>query len=241
MMTHAETLAAAVPAMTGGGQLVALTAPDSPAAQQYRVLLRRLDQIAERRPLHVVAVTSASQGEGRTTTAANLALTAALDGRPTVLVEADLSRPALAEALGLASRAGLADLLAGTAEAAEAAARLGPLAVICAGQARDAGAALRSPRAGAVVEGLRAAYALVVLDAPPALAFADGDRLAAAADAALLVVRARVTPREVVRLALDALGDRAVGIVLNGVDPDASVHGRSLYPPAPAAAAPGGQ
>jgi Mrp family chromosome partitioning ATPase len=81
----------------------------------------------------------------------------------------------------------------------------------------------------------------VVFDAPPALAFADGDRLAAAADAALLVVRARVTPREVVRVALDALGDRAVGIVLNGVDLDASVHGRWLFPAAPAAAAPGGQ
>ena len=59
------------------------------------------------------------------------------------------------------------------------------------------------------MEQLRAAYELVVLDAPPALAFADGDAALGAADAALLVVRAGTTPRQVVRLALEALGDRA--------------------------------
>ena len=76
---------------------------------------------------------------------------------------------------------------------------------------------------------LRAAYELVVLDAPPALAFADGDRLSGEADAALLVVRAGATPRQVVRLALDALGDRAAGIVLNDVDPGSVAHGRWIW------------
>jgi Mrp family chromosome partitioning ATPase len=79
------------------------------------------------------------------------------------------------------------------------------------------------------MEQLRAAYDLVVLDAPPALAFADGDRIAAAADAALLVVRAGATPRQVVRLALESLGDRAAGIVLNDVDVETVAHGRWIY------------
>jgi Mrp family chromosome partitioning ATPase len=116
--------------------------------------------------------------------------------------------------------------------------------VILAGDAgADPGALLRSPAAPALLDRLRAGHELVVLDAPPALAFSDGDRLSGDADAALLVVRAGTTPRQVVRLALDALGDRAAGIVLNDVDPEAVAHGRWIWPgdgeepPAPAVAA----
>ncbi len=99
---------------------------------------------------------------------------------------------------------------------------------------------LQSPRAPALMEQLRAAYELVVLDAPPALALADGDRVASAADAALLVVRAGATPREVVRLAVEALGERCAGVVLNGVDATGVAHGRWLYgDPAAPPSAPG--
>jgi protein-tyrosine kinase len=229
-MIPVETLEAALPKDREETRLVALAAPESVAAEQYRVLLQRLERLGERRPLRVVAITSTARGEGRTTTAANLALTAAKDGRATVLVEADLRRPALAALFGLAPRAGLADVIGGTAEIATAVVRVGPLAVLCAGEVRDPGATARSPRAAAVIESLRAAYELVILDAPPAIAFSDGDRIAGAADGALLVVRANETPRAVVRLAVDALGDRAAGVVLNGVDADATVNGRWLFP-----------
>lgn len=229
-MMPAETLQANHSGTGSDARFVALAAPDSPAAEQYRVLYQRILKLAVRRPLRVVAVTSAGRREGRTTTAANLALTAAHEGRPTVLVEADLRRPSLSRLLGLAPRAGIADVLAGRAELAQATVRLGPLAVIVAGENRDAGALLRGPAAASLLDQLRAAYELVVLDAPPALAFADGDRLSGDADAALLVVRAGATPRQVVRLALDALGDRVAGIVLNDVDPDAVAHGRWIYP-----------
>ncbi len=229
-MMPAETLQGTHPSIGPEARLVALAAPDSPAAEQYRVLYQRIARLAVRRPLRAVAVTSAGRREGRTTTAANLALTAAQEGRSTVLVEADLRRPSLARLLGLAPRAGIADVLAGRAELAQATIRLGPLAVVVAGEDRDPGALLRGPAAAALLDQLRAAYELVVLDAPPALAFSDGDRLSGDADAALLVVRAGATPRQVVRLALEALGDRAAGIVLNDVDPDAVAHGRWIYP-----------
>jgi protein-tyrosine kinase len=228
-MMPAETLKATLPAATPESRLVALDAPHSAAAEQYRVLHQRILRLATRRPIRVVAITSAGRGEGRTTTAANLALTAAQEGRTTLLVEADLRRPSLASLMGLAPRPGLAEVLAGSAELAQAIARVGPLSVLCAGEARDEGE-VRTPRATAVMEQLRAAYDLVVLDAPPALAFADGDRIAAAADAALLVVRAGATPRQVVRLALESLGERAAGIVLNDVDVETVAHGRWIYP-----------
>jgi len=229
-MMPAETLQASHAAIAPEARLVALAAPDSPAAEQYRVLYQRILKLAVRRPMRVVAVTSAGRHEGRTTTAANLALTAAQEGRATVLVDADLRRPSIARLLGLAPRPGVADVLAGRAELAQAMTRLGPLAVLGAGEDRDAVALLRSPAAAALLDQLRATHELVVLDAPPALAFADGDRLSGDADAAILVVRAGATPRQVVRLAIDALGERAAGIVLNDVDPDAVAHGRWMYP-----------
>jgi capsular exopolysaccharide synthesis family protein len=226
-MMPAETLKTTLPGTLAESRLVVLAAPDSPAAEQFRVLHQQLVRLAARRPLRVIAVTSAGRGEGRTTTAANLALAAAQEGRSTLLVEADLRRPAIAALFGLAPRAGLAELLDGGAELGQAVARLGPLSILCAGDARDDTS--RSPRAPVLMEQLRGAYDLVVLDAPPAMAFSDGDRLAAAADGALLVVRAGSTPRQVVRLALDALGERAAGIVLNDVDVSSVAHGRWIY------------
>jgi protein-tyrosine kinase len=237
-MIPAETLKATFPATAPESRLVALVEPQSPAAEQYRVLWQRVLRLSVRRPMRVLAITSAGRAEGRSLTAANLALTAAQEGRPTILVEADLRRPALAALFGLVPRAGLVDVLEGTAELGQAVVRSGGLALLCAGDVRDGQGALRSPRAPQVMDQLRAAYEHVILDAPPALAFADGDRVAAAADAALLVVRAGTTPRQVVRLALDALGDRAAGVVLNDVDPAAVAHGRWLYPDAAGAPAP---
>ena len=228
-MIPADTLEATHPAATPGSPLVALAAPESAAAEQYRVLYHRLVRLAARRSLRIVAVTSASRGEGRTLTAANLALTAAQEAHDVVLVEADVRRPALGTLFGLAPRPGLAEVLEGAAELSQAVARVGALSVLCAGAVPDATALLRHARAASVMDQLRAAYGLVVLDAPPALAFTDGDRLASAADAAILVVRAGVTPRQVVRLALESLGDLAAGVVLNDVDADAVAHGRWLY------------
>ena len=229
-MMSAETLQTALPELHPEARLVALDAPDSPAAGQFRVLWQRVLRLAASRPLRLLAVTSAGRGEGRTTTAANLALTAAMDGRETLLVEADLRHPALGRLLGLVPRPGLGDVLEGRAELQEAVARLGPLAILAAGEARDPGAALRAPAAAALAGRLRADWELVILDAPPALAFADGDRLSGEADAAFLVVRAGTTPRQVIRTALDALGDRAAGLVLNDVDRGSLPYGRWLFP-----------
>jgi protein-tyrosine kinase len=228
-MIPADTLQATHPAAAPEKKLVALAAPESPSAEQYRVLYQRLARLAARRPMRVVAVTSASRGEGRTTTAANLALVGAQEGRAVVLVDGDLRWPSVASLFGLAPRAGIAEVLDGTAELSQALVRVGPLSVLCAGDVRDPAAAIRHPRTAALVDQLRAAYDLVVVDAPPALAFSDGERLAGAADAAVLVVRAGVTPRQVVRLALESLGDRAAGVVLNDVDPESVAHGRWLY------------
>src|SRR5436305_13229863 len=124
-------------------RLVALTAPMSAAAEQYRMLLHRLRHIRALRGEAiqggaVIAVTSAVRGEGVSLTAANLALTAARarDAR-LALVDCDLRRGGLAQLFDMGSRAGLADILTGKTEVGEALGRYheGQLAVLAAGRA----------------------------------------------------------------------------------------------------------
>ena len=199
-------------------RLVVLAKPESMAAEQYRVLLARLDRIHGTRPMRAVAITSCARGEGRSVTAVNLALTAAREGREVALVECDLRKPSLARLLDLTPRGGLAEVIEGKVELAQALSRVDGVMVLCAGEARDPAAVMRNPRLAMTLDTLRASFPLVVLDAPPALALADTGRLATLADGIVLVVRAGETPRDVVRLAVETLGDRLLGIVLNGVE-----------------------
>ena len=217
MSVPAETLGALV-AGREQARLVAVAAPESAAAEQYRILLARLDRAAVARPLRAIAITSCTRGEGRSTTAANLALTAAREGRETALVEGDLRRPGLAQLFDVAPRVGLAEVAEGRAELAQALVRVGGVTLLCAGEARDPAAAMRSPRIAATVDALRSSFPLVLVDAPTALFLSDGSRLAASMDGIILVVRAGETPRDLVRMAIDALPQRLLGIVLNGVD-----------------------
>ena len=144
--------------------------------------------------------------------------TAAADRVEVALVECDLRKPSLARLLDLAPRGGLAEVVEGKVELAQALSRVDGVMMLCAGDARDPAAVLRNPRLAMTLDTLRASFPLVVLDAPPALALADAGRLAAMADGIVLVVKAGETPRDVVRLAVETLGDRLLGIVLNGVE-----------------------
>jgi protein-tyrosine kinase len=217
MSVPAETLGETLPRPEEVPPAI-IAPPESLAAEQFRLLLARIDRAAAARPLRTIAVSSCARGEGRSTTAVNLAFAAAREGRDVVLVECDLRRPKLAALLDLAPRAGLAEVVEGKADLSQALTRVNGVAVVCAGDARDPASVLRSPRFGSTLDVLRSSFPLVVLDAPPALAFADASRLAAAVDGVLLVVRAGATPREVVRMAVDSLSEKVIGIVLNGVE-----------------------
>ena len=81
--------------------------PDGPEADGYRTLMYRLQMANAERRAQVILVTSAVEGEGKTTTAANLALALARAGHRTALVELDLWRPALHRVFGFKTRLGL--------------------------------------------------------------------------------------------------------------------------------------
>ncbi len=212
-----------LPANRGPG-LVALTAPASVAAEQYRVLYHRIERLRQGREMKVVTLTSAVAGEGKSLTAANLALVAAASDprRRVLLVDGDLRRPRLGALLDVEERPGLGEFLAGEALLPEVVRKApgSPLQVIPAGAPReDAGRLLSGQTMRLLLEQARTHWDEIYLDASPVLPVADGALLAGLGDGVVLVVKAGATSRGLVARAIETLaGARLLGCVLNGVE-----------------------
>lgn len=193
----------------------------APRAESFRVLRTNLQFIDPDAHHKVFVVTSSLPGEGKTTTAANLALALAEGGEKVVLVEGDLRRPKVAEYLRLESSVGLTTVLIGKlslADAIQSTASDG-LAVLTSGSTPPNPAEmLKSSAMGSLIASLRETYDIVLIDAPPLLPVTDGALLAAQADGALLVVRHGKTTSDQVTLAverLEAVGAAPVGVIFN--------------------------
>jgi protein-tyrosine kinase len=200
--------------------LVAGLAPKSLAAEQYRGLRTRLAHAEGSSSLRTVLVTSPQKAEGKSITAANLALTMAQElHRRVLIVEADLRKPSMGKLFGLPPGPGLAEYLSGTCELGDAMKFLVDynLTVIPAGEAPTNPAELLGSTAmRRMLDHLRTRFDRVILDTPPVLPLADVAVLAPIVDGALLVVRAGVTPKPAIENALRAFdASRLLGIVLN--------------------------
>ena len=202
-----------------------------PAVEAFRTLVADLkisstgpNGDAVRRSL---AVTSSAQGEGKTFTACNLALSWAANGSRTILVDADLRAGSVARFFKMPMGArGFGDVLRGT-DRLEAAVQVIPvkgnhvLHVLTAGSrdADDAMDALHLPgRFADVFEELESEYDFIVVDTPPLNIVSDSTIIAAAADGVLFVVRSGITRPDSLDLALNRLrrvNRNLVGLVLN--------------------------
>ncbi|HXW08863.1 MAG TPA: CpsD/CapB family tyrosine-protein kinase [Vicinamibacterales bacterium] len=218
----------AMPSQPADGDLgmdplfVAVTAPGSLAAEQYRLLRTRIESHEQGRRTQILLVTSPRIGDGKTTTSANLALTMAQEFQQrVVLVEADLRRPTLAAQFGVRSEPGLVDVLVGAATLDEALVNVPDhqISLLSAGlPAARSSELLASTMMQRTLTALRGRFTRIVIDTPP-VALADTHVLARLADGVLVVVRAGVTPKPAVERALAGVDrDRLMGIVLNEVD-----------------------
>ena len=205
--------------------------------EAMRIIRTNLELMSVADPIKSVVVTSPLPEEGKSTAAAALAFASALAGRHTLLLEADLRRPALAQRLGIAQGPGLADYLSGGTpeiiqpvlvpkEVAASESRLdqveaAPLTCITAGVARPGSAELLgSSRCSRLLRRLHDEYEFIVIDCPPLLPVVDTLELLRLADSALLCIRASQTTRNQARAATTALAQlppRPVGLVVTGV------------------------
>ena len=195
----------------------------SPAVEAYRLIRTNLQYLAVDKPLRSILITSALPGEGKSLTAANLALSFANAGKATVLVDADLRRPVQSAMFGLPNVYGLSALLAGSCtleEALQAVPRAKNLWVLPAGPTPPNPAELLgSRRAQELFASLVADYDVVIYDTPP-LMVADPLVLAPRVDGVILVVSAENSDylqSQKAKEALEKVGGRILGVVLNDV------------------------
>src|SRR5258708_8043784 len=150
--------------------------PQSAVAESYRVLRTNLIFSSAATTGRAVVVSSATPGEGKTTTVANLASSLALNGARVLAVDADLRRPTMHQHFGIAKTPGLTDLIVGKCQASQAiqATRLKGLQVLpCGYVPPNPAELLGSPAMKHVVEALKSHYDWVLINTPPILAMAD--------------------------------------------------------------------
>lgn len=215
-----ETVEARTASATLHPALVAALAPHSPVAEQYRAIRTRLAHREEHAPLRTVMITSPGTGDGKSVTAANLALTMAQEiQRSVVLVDAVLRSPAADSLFGLDSAPGLADVLAGTATLEDAIVYLPELnlSILPAGGAPQFPTELLGSNAmRRTLDSLRARFDRILLDVPAVAPLADVRTVAPLTDGVVMVVRAGVTQRPALEQALGAFEQgQVVGLVLN--------------------------
>jgi protein-tyrosine kinase len=217
--------------------LVSLVMPASFEAEQYRALRHVVEQLQTTASHKVVAVSSPGPGDGKTTTAINLAgaLAQAPEAR-VLLVDADLRQPALGQFLGLRDTKG-ATLVAAIEDTSLTLDRIAQLqasfnlSVICAEQTPPSPyEVLKSPRFGELLEEARRQYDYIILDTPPLISLQDCRVIAHWVDGFLLVVAAHQTPRRLVEEALTTLDHtKILGIVFNQDDQYSGYYRRGYY------------
>lgn len=209
--------------------------PRSARAEAFRTLRTNLQFVGIDGQTRSLVVTSAVSGEGKTTTAANLAVVLAEAGESVLLLDADLRAPRVATYLGIEGSVGLTDVLVGRFPVADVVQVWGPrreLHVLPAGRIPpNPSDLLGSTQMADLLDTLTSQYDYVLIDAPPVLPVTDAAVLSRVTSGILLVIGAGRVKENEVQAALDALatvGAIPVGLVVTMLPtrgPDASAYG----------------
>ncbi len=205
------------------------------AWEAYRSLRASLLLSHSGKPPQTIMMTSALPGEGKTTTAANIALAMVQTGARTVVVDLDMRKPALGRTFGITSTEGMSTFLSGNSDLSSQIRKTGlpNLYLLPAGPpAPNPPELLSSPRMAKGLELLKEYFTHIVIDSPPTLELSDALVLSRQVDGVIVVARGGKTPRQALRKASDQLlgiGARILGVLINDVDVRRSEYGYSYY------------
>jgi non-specific protein-tyrosine kinase len=195
--------------------LITLTDPRSPVSEAYRALRTNLSFYSVDDPIQSLVITSSASDDGKSTVAANLAVTMAQSGRRTILVDCDLRRPTLNALFDLDAEPGLTNVILGEYDGIPLQeTSIENLSLLASGpKPPNPADMLGSKRIDALISELTNQADFVIFDSPPALAVTDAAVLGAKVDGVLLVIRAGKTRREHAERAKETLEKARVRIV----------------------------
>ena len=227
-------------------EVVSLTAPRSSAAEAYRALRTSVQFAGLENPVNVIAITSPTAGEGKTTALANLAVVVAGAGRRVVMLDCDLRRPRIHSFFGLSNEVGFTSWIIGDAPLSAALQEvpgIRRLSLMASGPIPpNPSELLSSRRFPELVRTLQSEGALVLIDTPPLLPVTDAAVIARSIDLVFMVTMAGRGTRKHLRQAMEILNQVDAplgGLVLNGVESDrqsyyeGSYYGEVAPPPPP--------
>lgn len=197
--------------------------PKSIPAENYRTLRTNLQYSSFDKEIKVIVVTSSEPGEGKSTTASNLAVSLSKDEKNVLLIDCDLRKPSQHKAFKLSNLKGLSDVVIGKETVASASHKhSGNLAILTSGKVPPNPSEMLGSKAMAqLLEDMKEKYDYIILDTPPVQAVSDAQILASKADGTLLVVRAEKTKKDAVVNSLNLLkkvNANVLGTVLNAVN-----------------------
>jgi polysaccharide biosynthesis transport protein len=206
-------------------RLISLEDPHSPSSEAYRGLRTSIQFLGLDREMKVIQFTSPRPGDGKSTTAGNLAITMARSGKRVLLVDCDLRKPRVHEFFDLPNVVGFTSVLLGEAAIGEAAYAVDGepnLLVMPSGPIPpDPSELLSGQRASAALAAISEQADVVIVDSPPVLAVSDPLVLSGLADAVVVVVAAGGTDTRQVSRALEQLHQveaPLIGTVLNRLE-----------------------
>ncbi len=180
----------------------------------------------------VIAFSSASAKEGKTTVVSNLGMALARMNRRVLLIDGDLRKRRLHRVFEVDNGAGLYEALTTNSAPSVKETKLPNLFVLPSGKGIDGDMLFYTSKLGDLLERLKTEFDMILIDTPPLLQVADARLICNQADATVLVI-AQHTPREVALLARQRLAadeSHLLGTILNKWDPKTSLHGYPNYP-----------
>lgn len=219
------------------GQPISSASPRSTTTEAFRALRTNIQYASIDFPIRNLLVTSPTAGVGKTTVTANLGTVLAQGGKRTVLIDADMRRPALHRLFNLSNRLGLSSFFVFQSNLDKVEIpkdyiqplKTDGLKVITAGKIPPNPAELlASDKMNALIQQMQSENEVVLIDSPPVMAVTDAAILATRVDGILLVVKPGYTKREAARQTVEQLrrvGANLIGVVLNEVDPRSGKYG----------------
>lgn len=197
--------------------------PKSPVSEAYKMLRTRVKYTSVDKKIKTILITSAEPGDGKSTTASNLAEVMMRDKKRVMLIDCDLRKPTIHKLFGLSNKNGLSDLLYDeNLNDNDCIQRAEDIDIITAGTIPpDPSELLGSNKMQVLLSSIDNRYDYIIIDAPPVMAVADAQIIAQITDGVIVVVSANKTIKHSLQKCINELREvkaRILGTVLNNYD-----------------------